>query len=166
MRSKTLAAVWGKSNKMRCRETLVGLVYNPCQIDPLYACVARTIMVSRRMVRKSRGRYDQFCQVFQRAIDDGSHSNTPGPAHGLARAMATIDGHVEVSDSQLVLCFPMGTRVPLHCQNKSHLKEVIREAATHVILDALTARTNSPEEGDEGKTSANRGRKDMVGISP
>ena len=150
---------------MRCREILLGVLYNPCQIDPLYACVSRAILVARRLVRKSRDRYDQLCSVFSRAIDDETNINTPGPAHGLARAMITLDGHVELDGDKLTLVFPMGTRVPLHLGNKTHLKEVIREAAAHVILGHLAERTENEEKGEDNKASVHRGRKDMRGIS-
>ena len=117
-------------------------------------------------MRKSRGRYDQLCKVFQSAIDNQPCADTPGPAHGLTRAMLALDGHVEVKDHELILVFPKGTRIPLHFGNKSYLKEVIRESAAHVILAALSERTQYEEVGEDGNNSAKRGRKDIVGSSP
>ena len=92
---------------MRCREVLLGVLYNPCQIDPLYACISRAIMVARRLVRKSRARYDQLCRVFNRAIDTCADARTPGPAHGLTRAMVALDGHVELDNDKLMLVFSL-----------------------------------------------------------
>ena len=43
---------------------------------------------------------------------------------------------------------------------------MIREAAVHVILKSLEERTANPDEGKDDNSSARRGRKDMLGITP
>ena len=165
IRSRILQAIWGTNNKMRCAEIVLSVLHDATRVEPTFACATRSLLVARRMVLKSRERYDKLIQAFRKAIERGTHDETLGPAHGLARAAELLDITISYCDEHLWLHCPTGTVLPLDIPNKTVLQEVARESAEHVILQHLEERANKTglTQSDRGNSYA---RKDMADISP
>ena len=114
LRSKVLNLIWGPNGKIRCQEVVLGILHDATRIDPTFACAARAILVARRMIMKSPKRYERLIATFKKAIDERRSEDIPGPAHGLAKAIAIFDANLVVHRDKLVIVFPTGTKLSLH----------------------------------------------------
>ena len=176
LRQAILGATWGFKRKMRCMEAVFGILFKPTSVEPWCALSARTLMDTRRLLRKSKPRRIRFIKMLTRMskkanITKSRSLKVSGPVGAAIRAADNIGCRIRAKGHDIQLIPPVGLPVDLLHDDPHTVKHHLESAARVTVLNNLSIRVN-------GKTVDHRrpppspvdtdfvsDRKDFVGIS-
>jgi hypothetical protein len=175
LQQAVLNATWGAKRKMRCLEAVFGILFQPTAVEPWCALSARTLMDTRRLLRKSSRRRIRFIKLMakigRRMITTRSRAlRVSGPVGAAMRAADNIGCKIKIRDHSIYLFPPVGKPVDLLHDDPHTVKYHIDMAARITIMNNLSVRVNGKVDHMQPPASSNDadftpGRKDFVGVS-
>ena len=140
---------------MRCPEVVVAILNTAVRIDPLAAIVYRGLCDTRRILKYTNHRYQDFMETVDRTKSSGM--NVQGPANGFLSLLAHCGADCELSSGEIVIIqYSTRKRNNLCSGDDTTFKRDISDLCTEHILAALADRVNGE----------NSQRKDLQGITP
>ena len=137
-----MRCVWGSSSKMRCTVVAIGILNDPTRVDHYYAAAYRSILDTRRMLKKSPKRYDQFIEQLIYYNGCSTIDGVTGPAHGFIANVGAIGAEISIEEHRIFICTKLGAKIDIMTPHWTHLQACIRETCRHTVIRRLQQRNH------------------------